>query len=221
VSDSSYLRPSLSARFGSRGEARGGARSEAADGSRPFRSWIRGPLGRLAPLLATLILPPVGCSQTTAAGGGVARFALTSPTFQDGGTLPVVYTCDGAGHSPPLAWTGAPEGTVQFAVLMTTLANDGLKWNWVLYGIPGSVVSLAETSAGVGVAGLTSDGPALAYSPPCSQGPGAKTYIFTVYTLSAAPVLSVPADSVTGQVLTAAISHLILSTSELSVSYTR
>ena len=164
-----------------------------------------------------MALPAAGCSSTTAA----ARFTLTSPAFQNGGTLPAVYTCDGAGHSPPLAWTDAPEGTAQFAVLMSTPANDGLKWNWVLYGIPGDVTSLAGGSTGVGVAGLTSDGPALAYSPPCSQGPGAKTYSFTVYALSATPALSVPPDSVTGQVLTAAIGHLILSSSELSVTYTR
>jgi phosphatidylethanolamine-binding protein (PEBP) family uncharacterized protein len=176
---------------------------------------------RLAPsVAAVLALPRAGCSSTTAAADA-ARFALTSPAFQDGGTLPVVYTCDGAGHSPPLAWTGAPLGTAQFAVLMTTLANDGLKWNWVLYGIPGNVTVLAESTAGVGLSGLTSDGPALAYSPPCSQGPGAKTHSFTVYALSAAPALDAPADSVTGQVLAAAIDHLILSSSRLNVTYTR
>jgi phosphatidylethanolamine-binding protein (PEBP) family uncharacterized protein len=170
-------------------------------------------------LAAFLTLPSAGCSSTTAASDP-AQFVLTSPAFVDGGTLPVVYTCDGAGHSPPLAWTGAPEGTAQFAVLMTTLANDGLKWNWVLYGIPAGVTALAESTAGIGVPGLTSDGPALAYSPPCSQGPGAKTYTFTVYALSAAPALDAPADSVTGQVLAAAIDHLILSSRRLNVTYT-
>ena len=73
-------------------------------------------------------------------------FTLTSSAFTDGGTLPVVYTGDGAGLSPPLAWTGVPEGTVGFAVMMTTLALDGLKWNWVLYDIPAGVTALAESS---------------------------------------------------------------------------
>ena len=149
-----------------------------------------------------------------------ASFALTSTAFEDGGTLPVVYTCDGAGLSPPLAWTDAPEGTVEFAILMTTLANDGLKWNWVLYGIPGNVTSLAEDDPD-GIAGLTSDGPKLAYSPPCSQGPGAKTYTFTIYALSRAAAFDVPAAQVNGAVLTSALSQLTLATSELSVTYTR
>lgn len=147
-------------------------------------------------------------------------FALTSTAFEDGGTLPVVYTCDGAGLSPPLAWVDAPQGTVEFAILMTTLANDGLKWNWVLYGIPGNATALAENDPD-GTAGLTSDGPELAYSPPCSQGPGAKTYTFTIYALSGAPAFDVPAAQVNGAVLTSALSQLTLATSELSVTYTR
>jgi len=150
-----------------------------------------------------------------------SNFTLTSTAFQNGGVLPVVYTCDGAGSSPPLAWTGAPAGTVGFAIMMTTLANDGLKWNWVLYNIPGDVTSLAENAVGVGTFGLTSDGPNLAYYPPCSQGPGAKTYTFTVYALSGTPTFAVPANQVNGLVLTGAISRLTLTSSQLSVTYTR
>jgi phosphatidylethanolamine-binding protein (PEBP) family uncharacterized protein len=150
-----------------------------------------------------------------------AGFALSSTAFVDGGTLPVEYTCDGAGSSPPLAWSNAPAGTAEFAILMTTLANDGLKWNWVLYGIPASATSLAENAANVGTAGLTSDGPKLAYSPPCSQGPGAKTYTFTIYALSGTPAFNVPASHVNGAAVTSTISRLTLATAQLSVSYTR
>lgn len=179
-------------------------------------------LQRCALLLAAAgALAAAGCASTTAAAGDTGQLALTSPAFQDGGTLPVVYTCDGAGHSPPLAWSGAPEGTVQFAMLMTTLANDGMKWNWVMYGIPASATALAESGVDVGTFGLTSDGPDLRYYPPCSQGPGAKTYTFTIYALSAAPVLSVPAGQVSGAVLTSAISSLALDSSRVSVTYTR
>lgn len=148
-------------------------------------------------------------------------FTLSSTAFEDGGALPAVYTCDGEGSSPPLAWTGAPKGTVEFALMMTTAAKDGTKWNWVLYGIPASVTSLAESSTGVGTAGLTSDGPNLAYSPPCSPGPGPMTYTFTVYALSGSPAFSVPASQVTGDVLTSAISQLTLASGQLSVTYTR
>lgn len=56
---------------------------------------------------------------------------------------------------------------------MTTVAVDGVKWSWVLYHLPVSVTSLASDGASSGTEGLTSDGPLLQYSPPCSQGPGA------------------------------------------------
>jgi phosphatidylethanolamine-binding protein (PEBP) family uncharacterized protein len=175
-----------------------------------------------APLCAlVLALPSERCASATAANGPAPSLRLTSSAFQDGGTLPVVYTCDGDGHSPPLAWTGAPAGTAQFALLMTTLALDGLKWNWVLYGIPATAASLAEGAAGVGVAGPSSDGPELRYYPPCSQGPGAKTYTFTLYALSAAPAFGVPAAQVSGPVVTAAIAGITLDSARLGVSYSR
>lgn len=150
-----------------------------------------------------------------------AALTLTSPTFVDGGTLPVDYTCDGRGVSPPLAWSGAPAATAELALLMTTLAPDGLKWNWVLYRVPPATAGLAEGTTGVGTAGRTSDGPALAYAPPCSQGPGPKAYTFTLYALSAAPTVPSPPSAVTGDVLTAAIGPLILAQGALTVTYTR
>jgi phosphatidylethanolamine-binding protein (PEBP) family uncharacterized protein len=153
-----------------------------------------------------------------------AAFTLTSPAFAEGGTLPSQYTCDGAGGmlspSPPLAWSGAPEGTVEFALTVTTIALDGTKWNWVLYHIPATATSLAEGTA-VGTAGASTDGPDLRYYPPCSSGPGAKTYTFTLYALSAAPAFSVPASQVTGEILASAISPLIIGSRQVNVTYTR
>ena len=153
-----------------------------------------------------------------------SAFTLTSPVFVAGGTLPGQYTCDGTGGmlsaSPPLAWTGAPAGTVEYALTISTIALDGTKWNWVLYNIPASVTSLAEGTT-VGTAGVSTDGPDLRYYPPCSSGPGVKSYTFTLYALSGTPTFSVPASQVTGEILTSAISPLILGSSQVNVSYTR
>ena len=44
--------------------------------------------------------------------------ALTSPAFAAGGALPVRFTADGEGVSPPLAWTGVPEGTAALLLLV-------------------------------------------------------------------------------------------------------
>ena len=61
-------------------------------------------------------------------------------------------------------------------------------------------------SNGVGMPGAADDGVGTAYAPPCSQGPGAKTYTFTLSALSALPTLSATASANTGAVVTAAIS---------------
>src|SRR5437868_5084301 len=45
-----------------------------------------------------------------------ARIALASSAFKDGGAIPAQFTCDGAGQSPPLSWTGVPPGTASLAL---------------------------------------------------------------------------------------------------------
>lgn len=149
-----------------------------------------------------------------------STFRLTSSAVADSGTLPADYTCDGIGVSVPLAWENAPLGTREYAVLMSTLPGDGTtKWNWVLYAIPASVTALPRNSTGIGTLGVGSDGPQAAYQPPCSQGPGAKIYTFTVYALSATPLLA--AGRIDGATLTGAIAPVTLGSAKLSVSYTR
>jgi phosphatidylethanolamine-binding protein (PEBP) family uncharacterized protein len=149
-------------------------------------------------------------------------FALTSNVAVEGGALPADYTCDGTSASPPLAWANAPANTKEFALLMTTIPVTGaIKYNWVLSGIPASTSSLIRNTSGVGTAGVGSDGPIAGYQSPCSQGPGLKTYTFTLYALSASPSLSVAANTVAGAALATAISSITLGSSTLNLTYTR
>ena len=43
--------------------------------------------------------------------GAPETLRLTSEAFEDGGPIPVVHTADGDKLSPPLAWSGSPDGT--------------------------------------------------------------------------------------------------------------
>jgi Raf kinase inhibitor-like YbhB/YbcL family protein len=43
---------------------------------------------------------------------------LASPAFANGARLPDRFTADGAGSSPPLFWTGVPEGTERLALIV-------------------------------------------------------------------------------------------------------
>ena len=59
------------------------------------------------------------------------------------------------------------------------------------------------------------------YDPPCSQGPGPKTYTFTLYALSGSPSLTADPAQVTGPALTGAIAPVTLGTASLNLSYSR
>ncbi|WED22973.1 YbhB/YbcL family Raf kinase inhibitor-like protein [Vibrio sp. JC009] len=43
---------------------------------------------------------------------------LTSAAFTDGGVYPVQFTCEGEGISPPLSWSGIPDGAQSLVVIM-------------------------------------------------------------------------------------------------------
>ena len=159
---------------------------------------------------------------TTAGSGDTgAPLLLTSSVMVDAGTMPARHTCDDLGLSPPLAWQGAPVGTGAFALLATTIAPDGKKWNWVLYNLPASQRELAEGQTDAGTFGRTSDGPALAYAAPCSQGPGEKFYTFTLYALDAPLTFAGAPSTVTGDLVEAALVGHVLGESAVTVGYTR
>ncbi len=50
--------------------------------------------------------------------GGLAAIHVTSLAFVDHGPIPALYTADGEGRSPPLAWTGVPEAAVTVLLLV-------------------------------------------------------------------------------------------------------
>ncbi|HEU4627348.1 MAG TPA: YbhB/YbcL family Raf kinase inhibitor-like protein [Steroidobacteraceae bacterium] len=49
---------------------------------------------------------------------GTARLEVTSLAFADHAPLPIQYTADGEGTSPPLAWRGVPPGTHSLALIV-------------------------------------------------------------------------------------------------------
>lgn len=182
---------------------------------------------------------PPGPSSTA---GTVTSLTLRSAAFTDGGLLPAPYACAArtglaTETNPPLDWSDVPAATAQFVLLMSTVANDAggtvTKYNWVLYEIPVSTRAIPERntvisggSAGVtlvGTPGLTSDGPQLAYSAPCSAaGSGRRTYTFTLYAVSAAPAFAfnrVPGAGGDGANLAAALPSITLARASISAAY--
>ncbi len=149
-------------------------------------------------------------------------FTLTSSEVTEGGALPTEFTCDGASATLPLSWKDAPEGTKSFAVVMHHIPGPGdTHWYWVMYNISANVTSLEKNVTGIGTLGNNSVNGETKYAPPCSKGPGEKTYTYTVYALSAEPQLSVSANDVSRDVLLDAIQDITLASASLNVTYTR
>jgi Raf kinase inhibitor-like YbhB/YbcL family protein len=103
-----------------------------------------------AVVAAALFLPSASIVQAA------DPFTLTSTTFKDGQMMPRKVAastanmsspnCVGDNVSPQLSWTGVPEGTKSFAILMEDPESRGGNGvhHWVAYGIPASVTSFAE-----------------------------------------------------------------------------
>lgn len=189
-----------------RGPGGGGGGNRGGGGGKE----MRGPEGTPAPA------PPV-----VGAGHAVDGFVLSSPKIGEDGRLPVEFTGDGAGVSPPLVWKGAPAGTKSFALIMDHLApGNEMKSYWVMWDIPAKMTSLPQEATGVGRVGTGFRGEA-GYEPPHSQGPGDKTYVLHLYALSAAPEPAGPAERVSREALLEAMEGKILGRADLSVIYAR
>ena len=80
---------------------------------------------------------------------------LTSSAFSDGQEIPVRCTCVGKDTSPPLAWSGVPEGVKSLVLIVDDPDAPDPKaprmtWvHWVVYNIPPTVTAMPEgASAG-------------------------------------------------------------------------
>lgn len=123
--------------------------------------------------------------------GGFAM-EIKSSAFQNGKTIPKKYTCEGDDISPPLAWSGVPQGTKSFALISDDPDAPAGTWvHWVLYNLPASATNLPE---GVPTTETLSDGARqgetnfrhLGYGGPCPPPGKPHRYYFKLYALDIA-----------------------------------
>jgi Raf kinase inhibitor-like YbhB/YbcL family protein len=76
---------------------------------------------------------------------GLPALKLTSPAFTEGGTIPKVFTCDGADKSPPLQWSGVPKAARSLVLICDDPDAPAGTWShWVVFNLPPEVTSLEE-----------------------------------------------------------------------------
>ena len=62
-------------------------------------------------------------------------FGLTSTAFDEGGSIPREFTCDGQDVSPPLSWTGVPVGTGALVLVVDDPDARGFV-HWIVLDLP-------------------------------------------------------------------------------------
>ena len=72
---------------------------------------------------------------------------LSSPAFADGEKIPLRYSGDGEDISPPLNWSGLPEGAVELALICDDPdAPTPEPWvHWIIYGMEPTLGALPES----------------------------------------------------------------------------
>ena len=135
--------------------------------------------------------PPLATTTSVPAQGGTlgGALSLTSTAFASGQSIPVEFTCDGGGMSPPLAWGATPEGTVE--LVLTVIDPDAKGFvHWVLAGVDPSVQALSQGSVPDGVAQALNGAGKPGWTGPCPPKGPPHHYVFTLYALSAASTIT-------------------------------
>ncbi len=144
--------------------------------------------------------PAGGRGQGRGGGRGGVQVMTLHASWPDGGPIPVRYTQEGSEESPPLEWTGVPDGVVSYVLIVHDVdaatgngTDDVLHWLvWNIPGtqttIPGALPRGAQLQNGIRQISATG---------PNYRGPGAPRsgpahhYVFELYALDT--MVDVPA----------------------------
>ena len=154
-----------------------------------------------AALLAALTLVALTLAGCGTAGYGAPVAPRPMPVSSEAfvsGILAQRYTCHGAKMSPPLNWSGAPEGTKSLALIVDdSSAPITPTIYWLVFDINPGTTDIQEGVLPTGARQALNSAGTATYDAPCPRG-RPHSYRFTVYALNTtlklangAPALSV------------------------------
>jgi Raf kinase inhibitor-like YbhB/YbcL family protein len=110
-------------------------------------------------------------------------FSLSSSAFDNNGTIPSQYTCDGNDISPPLTITGVPANAQSLALIVDDVdAPRGIFTHWIVWNIPPDKSQFAEGENIDFPQGIASVGKS-GYHGPCPPAGPSHRYYFKLYAL--------------------------------------
>ena len=151
-------------------------------------------------------------------------FEIKTDAFQQGGDIPISYTCDGKDLSPPLRWEEPPVAKSFALIADDPDAPVGTWVHWVIYDIPAGARELKE---GVPSSEMLSDGSRQGitdfgrsgYGGSCPPPGKPHRYYFKLYALDTLLNLS-PAQTTKPKLLKAMEGH-VLAEAQLMGRYQR
>ena len=176
-------------------------------------------------MLATIVALLIGATQAQ------AEMRLTSKDLTPGQPMATAqvfdqFGCQGGNASPELTWSGAPQGTMSYAVLAfdPDAPTGSGWWHWVVFNIPASASGIATNASRngalpQGAVESRTDFGISGYGGACPPvGHGIHRYQFTVYALPVADLTTgsfpldakAPAAMVSFVVRAAALDHATL-----------
>jgi hypothetical protein len=140
---------------------------------------------------------------------------LIVSAFAEGATIPRLHTGEGADLSPALEWSGEPEGTQSFALILDDPDAPAGTWNhWLVWDIPAAGHNLAQglRPGRSGVSGKNDFG-RLGYGGPMPpKGHGPHRYFFKLYSVDV-PSLGLPSGARRSELDRALHGHVLAETS--------
>ncbi|MFO7974765.1 MAG: YbhB/YbcL family Raf kinase inhibitor-like protein [Candidatus Hydrogenedentota bacterium] len=133
---------------------------------------------------------PASVDEPEQEGGNSMSLEISSSAFDDQGTIPREHTADGQDVSPPLSWSGVPEGTQSLALVCDDPDAPVGTWvHWVIWNIPAGAGGLDEAvppqqrELPNGAVQGTNDFKKIGYGGPAPPRGPAHRYFFKLYAL--------------------------------------
>ena len=153
---------------------------------------------RLASIFITVLM-----SVTTLYGGKSMTLQIHSPAFENGGSIPALYTCEGRDINPPLRIGGVDAAAKSLVLIVDDPdapdpAAPKMTWvHWVVYNLPPATTELAEDIYAHGLPHGAQEGinswNRTRFGGPCPPI-GRHRYFFKLYALDTALSFDTPPD---------------------------
>jgi Raf kinase inhibitor-like YbhB/YbcL family protein len=127
-----------------------------------------------------IITSYIGCVENEPRRFGEMK--LSSSAFDDNGSIPSEYTCDGGDISPPLFFSNAPENTISLALIVDDPDAPMGTWvHWLVWNIPANKTGFSQGENITYPQGKNDFGN-FDYGGPCPPS-GTHRYFFKLYAL--------------------------------------